>query len=739
MIKLPSLTMPLEPLTKSTDCLPTPGTSPIRTIAAADWPVAILAVMMFLVPAVGVPNELMLQDTLKSALVAFGVLTAALVFFWQQRQRTEPLLWHGMVWLPVALMLYALGSMVWSHTYLAGVEAIRWFILSLLMWLGLNTFTRRNLPLLLWGIHGGAVVASLWVALQFWFDLSWFPQAAAPSSTFINRNFFAEYAVSVLPFSVWLLANLRVSRWLGWVAASLALNVVALMMTGTRSALVAFVLLVPVMVLILIRYRLLFAFVTWSRAQQTLVALVLLIGIGGLGSVPSVSPTIVAQKIGTTALERSFVRTASMAEGKEYTEGSFSIRSQMWMATARMMLDKPWTGVGAGAWEVQIPLYQRHYTVLETDYYAHNEFLQLLSEYGVVVGGLCLAFLLAYLAHTAGSTFRLSKSSDFEAPMRAVELASFLTLLIVSNAGFPWHLAGCGALLALGLGALAASDARLIPEKAHRSNAHLMPARQAHAMVFMLLACLALAAYITGQSIKAERKIVHAIHLGNFLGQQLPTPARPEVERKAEMLSSLREGIAIHPHYRKFTAIAAEQLSASGDYANAVWVLETVVASRPHVPALWYGLAINYAQLGNHERANAALQQVQRLKPDAIDTLTLRVTLLSKSGKDEQAVALVNELLDTKKFDFEFLQTGYALGLKTHNDDLAVRSLELFNQTWPEHAADTYFRLGNVYANSLTPDVSKAFIAFKQGLAAVPANEKGNYIQQLPERFRSQM
>lgn len=113
----------------------------------------------------------MLQDTLKSALVAFGVLATALVFFWQQRMRTEPLRWHGLVWLPLALMAYALGSMVWSHTYLAGVEAIRWFLLSLLLWLGLNVLTRENRPTLLWGIHAGALVASLWVALQFWFDL----------------------------------------------------------------------------------------------------------------------------------------------------------------------------------------------------------------------------------------------------------------------------------------------------------------------------------------------------------------------------------------------------------------------------------------------------------------------------------------------------------------------------------------------------------------------------------------
>ncbi len=139
-------------------------------------------------PAVGVPHEEMLQDTLKSIIVSFIALGAGLLFFWQQRHRTEPLRWHAVVWLPLMLMAYALGSMAWSHTYLAGVEAIRWFIFSLLVWLGLNTLSRERLPTLALGIHAGAVVASLWAALQFLIDFRYFPQGPHPASTFVNRN-----------------------------------------------------------------------------------------------------------------------------------------------------------------------------------------------------------------------------------------------------------------------------------------------------------------------------------------------------------------------------------------------------------------------------------------------------------------------------------------------------------------------------------------------------------------------
>ena len=128
-------------------------------VVRGDWTVPILALMMFFAPALGVPHEEMLQDTLKSIVVSFAALGAALLFFWQQRNRRDGLRWHAVLWLPVLLMAYALGSMAWSHTYLGGVEAVRWFIFSLIAWLGVNTLARDRVPLLAWGVHWGAVVA----------------------------------------------------------------------------------------------------------------------------------------------------------------------------------------------------------------------------------------------------------------------------------------------------------------------------------------------------------------------------------------------------------------------------------------------------------------------------------------------------------------------------------------------------------------------------------------------------
>jgi hypothetical protein len=56
----------------------------------------VLSLVLFLAPAVGVPSELMLQDTLKSIVVAFGALIAALLLFWHQRGSNAPLQWHAL-------------------------------------------------------------------------------------------------------------------------------------------------------------------------------------------------------------------------------------------------------------------------------------------------------------------------------------------------------------------------------------------------------------------------------------------------------------------------------------------------------------------------------------------------------------------------------------------------------------------------------------------------------------------
>ena len=88
------------------------------------------------------------------------IVSMILLMFWQLRQRGDALRWHAIVWMPLVLLGWALGSMAWSHTYLAGVEAVRWFVFALLLWVGMNTLSVGLAHRVIAGIHWGSVVAT---------------------------------------------------------------------------------------------------------------------------------------------------------------------------------------------------------------------------------------------------------------------------------------------------------------------------------------------------------------------------------------------------------------------------------------------------------------------------------------------------------------------------------------------------------------------------------------------------
>ena len=698
----------------------------------------LLAAMMLLVPAVGVPHEYLLQDTLKSMVVAFLTLGAAWLLLWQLRTVTEPVRWHGLLWLPVLLMLYALGSMAWSHAYLAGVEAVRWFIFAVLLWVGLNVLTLERLPMLAAGIHWGAVLASVWVGLQYWTDFRLFPQAAIPASTFVNRNFFAEFVVSTVPFSVLLLVQARGTGQILLRAFTAAFNLLAILMTGTRSALFALVLLALVLPVILWLYRNRFELARWSQLQRWMVALVLLGTVVGLGSIESRNPDWLAERQEAAGLAHALARLWSLGMADQYVDGSPGVRLQMWRATGRLMLDHPLAGVGAGAWEVAIPPYQAAATQLETDYYAHNEIVQLLAEYGLV-GWLVLLALLVYLLRAAWVTWCLGRvdPEGQEAPWRAMTLAALLAFLVVSNAGFPWRLAATGALFALCLAILAASDQRLRPARHSVSVGPFWHPWAVYGALAAVAASLGLTVWISLQAAAVEARLVGALKLATGINMS-GDPLHPRHDaRKAEVLRLVREGVAINLHYRKITPIVADQLVRWGDWRNALWIWQSVVASRPNVVALLANTAQAHIQLGELPQAQVYFERARAIQPEAPVVHTLEVLLLVHRGELAQAAQLSRVYLQRPQFDQDLTLTAYLLGLRLQDWDLAIQALTQRRLRWPQLAVDSWYKLGQLYARPELQDEVRAQQAFQAALDAAPAPFRDKVREVIPQPYRN--
>lgn len=695
----------------------------------------LLALMVFLAPAVGMPSELMLQDTLKSLIVAFCTLGAALQFFLAHRRRTQPLHWHAVLWLPLLLMAYALGSMAWSHPYLGGVEAVRWFLFALIAWLGLNLLTRERIPMLAWCIHGGALVASLWTVLQFWIGFSLFPQGPQPASTFINRNFFAEFVVCTLPFAFLLLAQAtRPARALV-LAASGGFIVVAILMTGTRAALGAMWLqLLVVLPVIAWRCRGRLAWTAWTPRLRGLAAASFMGTVLVLGLIPSGNPKIVEEGHGASPLLRGFTRTQSIGP----RDSSLSLRLVMWRDTLRAIQARPLAGLGAGAWESEIPLYQQGGAQLETDYYVHNEFLQMVAEYGLV-GWLFLLLLTACLLDAAWRSWRgTTPQDDEERALRAVLLCSLFALMIVSNVGFPWRLAATGALFALCLGGLAASDARLgFVGRLRAAPLRWSPAI-ANAGLVASSACLALAIVIGQRAAESERMLVQAARYAVSISAS-GDPLNPRFDPwKREMLQLVTEGIALNPHYRKITPMVADELARWGDWANATWIWESVLASRPNVVAILSNAARGYSTLGQADKAFAYLERARRIQPRAPAVRSLEVILLARGDQPQLAMQRAQQAMDEGIADYDLVNAYFILAWRAKDYPLAFRVLERRMAQWPQSRPLGFLQLGLIHADGLNDPV-KALDFFRRALAEAPPGERARLLPQVPAEYRAQL
>jgi O-antigen ligase len=680
-------------------------------LGAGDWTAIILALMLFIAPALGVPNELMLQDTLKSIIVAFMSLGAMLLMFYGQRNRREALRWHFAMWLPLLLCAYALGSMVWSHTYLAGVEAIRWFLFAVILWLVLNCASRERFPMLAWGVHLGAVAVALLGASQFWFDVRFIPQGPNPAATFVNRNFAAEFMSCTYVFSAFLIFSERRKGVLAFLAATTGLNLVYLMMCGTRSAYVGSSVAFVMVAVMAWRFRSRFSFRQWKADEIVVVLGVLFATVLALGSIKSGNPG--GEFVNVNAFERGFARAGQI----KLDDNTFNIRKVMWKATQNIIEKRPITGVGAGAWEVDIPLYQAEGAQLETDYYAHNEVLQLLGEYGLV-GWLFMLMLVAYTLTAAWRTlFNSSEESLNEGPIRAVALTSLLALMIVSNIGFPWRLAVTGAMFALCLGLLAASDARL--GLRGLMSAGRLPWRPVFSKVAMgaTIASLVLAAYISNLAAECEKKIVTAVKMALTISQA-GNPNSPRNDKtKAEMLLLAREGIAINPHYRKITPMLGDELAKWGDWKNAVWVWESVVGSRPYVVAMMSNIARGKAQLGDIAGALVYLERAKKIQPKAISVRSLEVILLSRNGKEPEAFKLAKVAFAEKTLDLDMVNAAHVLGIRASDFKFAIEAMQVRNTMFPDQKVDGTLKIAAVMLN-YQKDEPNATALYKEAYAA---------------------
>jgi len=289
----------------------------------------------------------------------------------------------------VILVQYGFGLSLAS--YLTKVELFKWTCYLLLCFLAVEAFrTSEERRRFAWFLLSFCFLVSLFALTQYFAfngKLYWFvtlPQNSGPFGPFVNHNHFAGFIELAEPMGLaLLLSGSERSDRTPLLVLFAVLPVAALLISGSRGGIISFLIQAILLAWILRREmtgkRKLAAGITLG-----LIAIVLVLWLG----------------IGHTV--RRFSNLASKDISKD---ARIFIYKDAW----RIFRNHPWVGTGAGTFQIVYPHYASHYDALLVDH-AHNDYLEFLSETGLVgaIFGLCF---LAIFFWRASANLRASRSS----------------------------------------------------------------------------------------------------------------------------------------------------------------------------------------------------------------------------------------------------------------------------------------------------------------------------------------
>jgi len=352
----------------------------LRRLDAESWRRAALLLTAFLFP---------------SGIASLGAVALLVVSVLVAVRRSRSLWRRSIVDLPLALLVL-LFSVSAATSPFPAMAAISTLLLAAVIALAYGTtvamLARKpgDLTPLLWAVGGGTATAAAWGSITYLVT-------GQPAHTVVGSNAVGTTLAIGLP----ILLGLGVSpEWRHRVIAATAgaVTLDGLAFSFARGAWLGGAVGVLLFILLLPRRAL--------RPVLLLLAAVLLAGGMGLAHA--------AGALGERAKSAS-------------APGVASDRVAMWQASLEMVRDRPWLGSGLGTFGLMYPLYQLPEDSAPGQPFAHNIFLNVAAEGGV----LGLAAFVAVLAAALALGMRwLRRAGDIERVRAASVLAAAAALLI---------------------------------------------------------------------------------------------------------------------------------------------------------------------------------------------------------------------------------------------------------------------------------------------------------------------
>ena len=438
----------------------------------------VLAILIFgplAMGAVDTPEFLVIQG-----------LTLGVMLLWVLRIWASPkpqLLWPPICWVVLAFAIYAVARYLTADIeYVARLELIQVLMYAFLFFAVVNNLYRQEMAQIIgFTLIFLAMAISAWAVYQFfthtnrvWHFTS--PYMGRASGTYISPNNLAGFLEMLLPLAAaYVLAGRMkpVTRvFLGYAALVMAAG---LTVTFSRGGWTAAAIGLLAVLGVLLRHR--------SHRVPALLLLVVLIGGGAWFTKIYLAKTLAY----ITRMEGT-VSTGQV---------ELDFRRDMWTAAERMWLGHFWWGVGPAHYDYRFREYRPENVQMRPDR-AHNDYLNLLADWGAAGGIIVLAGMAFFIIGVAKTWRHVRRSENDFGSGQSNRFAFFLgasagllALAVHSVVDFNLHIPA-NALVGVTLLALLSSNLRFATQH-YWLNARL-PVR-----ILLTIMLAGVVVYLTGQ------------------------------------------------------------------------------------------------------------------------------------------------------------------------------------------------------------------------------------------------
>lgn len=699
------------------------------------------------VALIATPQQLFFADTIKSVAAALIVQISLLTWLWTSR-KNPTINWNHLFFAPLALAIFAIVSTTWSPAHTALIEAGRWFLFSLALIVGYNSLRQSDFGAIASTLHWCSLALGIIALLQFWVGLEWFPTAAIPGSTFGNRNFFAEFVAMGIPFSYWVLLRAKSYRAIIIHGISTGIIALSLMSTGARAALLGASASLPILMILTILY--------YKKNQSATPKIILATGIittiatiGILGWIPSLNEGVLTENNGRTPIEKMGVRLKSLSKTETYeSQSSFDVRVVGWKASLRMIEENPLRGVGAGAWNYNLPIYipKEYAADVEHIWLAHNEPLQLVSEFGILGWTALAALLWLITRETWRSGRRLavshpeSTTDDFQ---KLLVIVSIGILAITSLAGLPLHGAATTYLLAILV-------TLLLPTSSHNSiqKNSWTPDSSAAKLIPIAAATVATAAtaILAFQALRADYYFNKGMQSISIMAKQKANGLQFPAQKQIEAIKDIKTGLSIYPDQGLFLSTVANDIGILRDHESFIWLSRLLKELRPNAPAIRCNLAIAYAEINDIASAKREISDIEASHQDSNCLLFAKFFLASTTNNTDEIIKIgINLARNPKRIDTDakmryVFETTIRTAIRTKDLNTAIETLNLRSRLWHDLRASSLYLKGVLLAESNPSKiVTEATEAFISAIEAAKPQEKIQILQRIPVIYQSEV